>query len=183
MSHPASVSISEDAGIVFGSGAYAPKANASNDFGEVSPEAVITLAHLESYTARQSRKIDLGSDAGHYVVMAAIETGGSAPEKKGVVEFYWAPSAFPAAGRGNPGGIDGRDSRFNGYSGGDVIMALQHLELIGVMPLDCVTRTIQVAYLGIFAARMRYGSLVVFNKSSAALEQDDTEMAVVFRPV
>ena len=47
MSHPASVSISEDAGIVFGSGAYAPKANAGNDFGKVSPEAVITLAQLE----------------------------------------------------------------------------------------------------------------------------------------
>lgn len=175
--------VSEDGAIVFGSNAYAPKANATNDFGKVCLGAEISLAFLESFSARQSRKIDLGIATGHYVVMAAIETGSSAPEKDGIIEFYWAPSAFPAAERGNPGGVDGRDSRFNGYSGGDLGVALRHLDLIGVMPLDGVARTIQVASLGVFATTMRYGSLVIFNKSSAALEQDDTEMAVVFRPV
>lgn len=179
----ATQSVPDSAAIVFGTKAYSPKANASNDFGTVTPAAELNLAWLAAQKARQSNKIDLGSDTGHYVVIAAIEVGGSAPDPGGTIDFYWAPSAFPEASRGNPGGVVGRDSPFNGYSGGDVSLAVQHLQFIGGMPVDRVAKTIQVAYIGIVAPALRYGSLVVFNNSSAALEQDGVEMAVVLLPV
>lgn len=175
-------SVQENMAIVFGTRAYSPKPHAINDFGKVTPNAEINLAWLGARAARQSNKIDLGSETGHYVVMASIETSGTVPSQDGAIEFYWAPSAFPDANRGNPGGVIGRDSPFNGYSGGDVSMAVQHLQFIGGMPVDRVAKTIQVAYLGTLGATLRYGSLVVFNNSSAALEQDGVEMAVVFLP-
>lgn len=159
-------------------------ATAANDLEQGTPTDVqLSLASVADDAARQSAKFDLGATrAGYYSVVAAIEFAAT-PTAGEIVEFYvaWSPDA--TAANGNPGGCSGSDAAFTGYSS-NLDDSLKQLDLVGVMTTTVqATTTVQIAAVGGFVPKERYGCLVVVNRSGAALHSDDVESHIVFNEV
>ena len=161
---------------------FNPAAGTSLEFGAPT-DCQIILAALADGAARQSVKVDLGTErAQAYKVRAAFEMAAT-PTTGDVIELYWAPSSSSTAAYGNPANVTGADAAYAGYSANLGASVLQ-LDMIGVFVCTVeTTATVQVAEIGIFQPTERYGSLVVKNESAAAFHSDDVECHVVFDPI
>lgn len=158
---------------------------AANDLEQGTPTDVqLALASVANDAARQSAKFDFGATrADRYSCMAALEFAASGLTAGEIVAFYLAPSPDGTAANGNPGGASGSDAAYAGYSS-NLDDSLQQLDWIGsFIVTGQATTTIQIATVGVFSPPERYGSLIVVNRSGAALHTDDVEMHVVFNPI
>jgi len=171
--------------IVFADHAGDFSPTAANDLQQGTPTDVeMDMASVANDAARQSVKVDLGATrAAQYSVVAALEFAASGLTAGNVVEFYWAASPDATAANGNPGGVSGSNAAYSGYSS-NLDDSLRQLELIGIFVVTGqATTTVQVSDIGRFSPRERYGSLVMVNRSGAAMHTDDVEMHVALTPV
>lgn len=165
---------------------FAP--TAANDLrkttdGSQETDCQIIIESVANNAARQSAKVDLGANrAEWYAVKAALEFAAT-PTAGNTVELWWFPSHSATAGTGNAGGVSGSDSAYTGYSSNLAASVLQG-KLIGIFICTAqITTTVQIAECGVFAPTGRYGSLVVYNKSGAAMHSDSVEHNIVFDPI
>lgn len=151
--------------------------------GSFETDCQIVLESVSNNAARQSAKVDLGDNrAVRYAVRAAFEIAAT-PTAGNVIELWWAPSSSSSAANRNPGGVSGSDSAYSGYSS-NLDASIKQLVYIGDFVCTAqATGTVQVAEVGFVAPRERYGTLVVYNKSGAALHSDSAEINVVFDPI
>lgn len=151
-------------------------------------DAAITLASLAngngtSTGARQCVKLDLGaSRAPFYRVKASFEIAAT-PTAGATIDLYWAPSESATAGTDNPGNVSGTDAAYTGYSN-NISASVKHLLYIGSFICTAqATTTVQYGEVGRFSPPSRYGSLVVYNASGAALHSTDTNQAISLIPI
>jgi hypothetical protein len=146
-------------------------------------DAAITLTSVGNNAARQSVKLDLGATrAAAYAVWAGFEIAAT-PTAGNPIEIWWAPSPSASAGTDEVGNIAGTDSAYSGYSSN---LAASVPQLVFVGNFVCTaqaTATVQKGFVGIFCPPTRYGTLVVYNKSGAALHSSATNMFVQFVPI
>lgn len=164
-------------------GDFAPTAARSLEVGTPT-DCQLSLTGVATAAARQSAKVDLGAKrALRYAVRATIEFAAT-PTAGNVLELYWAPSGSATAANANSGGASGADAAYTGDSS-NLAAAVKQLELIGILICTEVATAegIQTSECGIFVPTERYGSLVVYNKSGAAIHSDDQECHVVFDPI
>jgi hypothetical protein len=147
-------------------------------------DAAITLASLASNSARQSAKLDLGSSrAPIFGVKADVEIGAT-PTAGNTIDLYWAPSTSGTASIDNPGNISGSDAVYSGYASNNIDASLRQLFFIGSFVCTSQsTPVVQKAFVGMFTSPSRYGSLVVYNRSGAAIHSSDSNTNIVFMPV
>ena len=146
-------------------------------------DAAITLTSVANNAARQAAKLDLGATrAAAYNVSADFEIAAT-PTAGATIELWWAPSSSATAGTDNPGGIGGTDSAYTGYSS-NLAASVVQLQFIGNFVCTAqATATVQKAFVGVLCPTMRYGTLVVYNKSGAALHSSATNMQIVLTPI
>lgn len=146
-------------------------------------DATITLTSVANNAARQAAKLDLGATrAAAYNVSADFEIAAT-PTAGATIELWWAPSSSATAGTSNPGGIGGTDSAYSGYSS-NLAASVVQLQFIGNFVCTAqATSTVQKAFVGVLCPTMRYGTLVVYNKSGAALHSAATNMQIVLTPI
>jgi hypothetical protein len=146
-------------------------------------DAAITLASLANNAARQSVKLDLGATrAERYLVKATFEIAAT-PTAGNVIDLYWAPSTSATAGTDNPANATGTDAAYAGYSA-NLDASVKQLAYIGSFVCTAqAIATVQAAIVGMFAPQLRYGSLVVHNKSGAALHSTETNQAITLIPI
>lgn len=173
--------------IVFADHAGDFSPTAAYDLQQGTPTDVeLALASVANDAARQSDKTDLGATrAAKYTCMAAIEFAASGLTAGEIVEFYWAPSpeSTGSAGNANPGGVSGSDSAYAGYSA-NLDASLKQLDYFGSLVVTGqATTDVQVAFVGELVPTERYGTLVLVNRSGAAIHTDDVECHVVLTPV
>lgn len=147
-------------------------------------DAAITLASLASASARQSAKIDLGSTrAPIFGVKADIEIGAT-PTAGNTIDLYWAPSNSGTASIDNPGNVSGSDAVYSGYASNNIDASVRQLFFIGSFVCTSqATPVVQRAFVGMFTPPTRYGSLIVHNRSGAAIHSSDANTNIVFMPV
>lgn len=182
MALPDNILVQTGAAIVFADTTdHAPGATASNNLGTRTDQ--IDLTGLADGAARQSDKVDLGATrAEEYEVIAALEIAAT-PTAGDVVEFWWAPSPSATAGQAEVGGVAGADGAYAGYSSNMAASILQ-LQFIGEFVCTAqATGTVQVARVGSFRPKHRYGTLVVRNESGTAFHSDAVEMSVLLSPL
>ncbi|RJO60319.1 MAG: hypothetical protein C4542_09515 [Dehalococcoidia bacterium] len=150
--------------------------------GSQELDCQISLASLADAAARQSTKVDLGTNRAElYAVRAAFEIAAT-PTAGDLIELYWAPSPSGTAANANPGGVVGADSAYSG--GGTLANGVRQLIHIGNFVCTAeATATVQVCEVGVFAPTERYGTLIVKNESNAAFHSDDVECHVVLDPI
>lgn len=163
-------------------GDFGPAAANSLEFGTPT-DVQLSLASVGDTAARQSAKVDLGTERAQiYKVRAALEFAAT-PGLGDVVELYWAPSSSSSATYGNAAGISGSDAAYTGQAS-NLAISVKQLDSIGVFVCSAQpTSTVQIAEIGLFQPSERYGSLVVKNESAAAFHSDDVECHVVFDPI
>lgn len=164
-------------------GDFAPAA--ANNLEHGTPiDGQISLTGVANNAARQSAKVDLGANRAQAYGFAAALEFAATPTAGAVVELWWAGSPAATAGNANPGGVSGTDAAYTGYSA-NLDASLQQLQLIGLFICTAqATATVQqVTRVGLLVPRFRYGSLIVYNKSGAAIHSDDVECHVVATPV
>ena len=151
--------------------------------GSQETDCQLSMASVANNAARQSAKVDLGSvRAQAYALRAALEFAAT-PTAGNTVEFYWAPSQSATAGNGNPANASGSDAAYSGYSS-NLDASVKQLIFIGSMIVTAqATATVQVAEAGMLVPTERYGSLIVYNKSGAAIHSDDVECNIVLDPI
>lgn len=144
--------------------------------------AQLDLTGVADDAAAQSDKVDLGATrAEEFDVTAALENAAT-PTAGEVSEFYWAPSPSGTAGTANPGGVSGAAGAYTGYSS-NVEASLKQLQFIGdFVHTAQATGTVQIARVGSFRPKHRYGSLVIRNRSGSAYHSDAVEMSVLVSP-
>ena len=131
-----------------------------------------------------SAKIDLGALwAPAYLGRAAIEFAAT-PVAGQTVELWWAGSDSATAGTNNPGGVLGTDAAYTGYSSNNGASILQ-CTFVGTMVVTAqATTTKQVAVIaGLLRPKLRYGSLLVWNRSGAAVHSAVVNTHIVFDPI
>lgn len=155
----------------------------SKVFKSSGGDAAITLASLANGSARQSVKLDLGSTRAQiYAVKADFEIAAT-PTAGNTIDLYWAPSTSSTAGTDNPGSISGTDAAYSGYSS-NLAASLKQLVFIGSFVCTAqATSTVQKAFVAMFVPPARYGSLVVYNQSGAALHSSNTNINITFMPM
>ena len=146
----------------------------------------IDLTSVANAAARQSEKVDLGGGNAYWAeeweVTAAFEIAAT-PTAGNVISLYWAPSISSTAANSNPGNTTGSDAAYSGYSS-NISDSVKQLQFIGDFVCTAqATATVQMGRVGSFRPKERYGSLVVFNNSGAALHSDAVEMGVRLEPV
>lgn len=180
MALPDNILVQNGTAIVFADTTdHSPAAN--NNLG--TRTAQIDLTGVADGAARQSDKVDLGATRAEvYEVEAAIEIAAT-PTAGDVIEFWWAPSPNSSAAVANPGGVAGADAAYAGYSA-NMAAAIKQLQFIGDFVCTAqATGTVQVARVGAFRPKHRYGTLVVRNESGAALHSDAVECSVLLSPL
>ena len=146
-------------------------------------DAAITLASLSNAGGRQSVKLDLGATIASTIAVKADFEIAATPTAGATIDLYWAPSSSATAGTDNPGGVNGTDSNYTGYSSNVAASAQQLIFLGSFICTSQATSTVQKMIIGVFRPTNRYGSLVVVNNSGAALHSSDTNMNVTFTPL
>jgi len=157
---------------------------AANDLQYSTPTTCqLSLASVADDAARQSTKVDLGEHrAASYKVRAAIEIAAT-PTAGDIIEMYWAPSPSSTAANANAANVTGADGAYAGYSA-NLADSVKQLDFIGSFVCTVqATANVQVAEIGILMPTERYGSLIVINRSGAAIHSDDVECHVVFDPL
>lgn len=169
---------------IFRSGAYVPTGN--NVLTEaVSPTGVSFSMNaggsgIAVDGARGSAKVDLLTNRPLWIDCWAAVEWFSAVAAGGFLGLWWSPSASSTAAAGNPGRPSGADSDYTGDGGGTVDESVLQMQRIGTFKTTSFIG-VQMSYVGSFSPRSRWGTLVMVNKSSAALcSTDDIESAVLF---
>lgn len=146
-------------------------------------DAAITMTSVANNAARQSVKLDLGaSRTPLYSVKASFEIAAT-PTAGNTIELYWAPSSSSSAGTDNPGNVSGTDAAYTGYSS-NIADSVKQLQFIGSFVCTAqATATVQSGFVGRFKPADRYGSLVVFNKSGAAMHSSATNISITLTPI
>jgi hypothetical protein len=168
------------------------KNGTAKTFKSSGGDSAITLASVANAAARQSVKLDLGTEtsvgsgvfvrAELYAVKAAFEIAAT-PTAGNTIDLYWAPSSSATAGIDNPGNVSGADAAYTGYSA-NLTAAIKQLMLIGSFVCTTqATANVQKGFVGVFSPPSRWGSLVVVNNSGAALHSSDANMEVVMTPI
>jgi len=165
----------------FQSSSYSPTGN--NDLSDGSPTVVDLSLGLTGGVAdgaaMNSDQVDLGAVRPHeFTLIAAIEFFAAVAAGK-TIDFYWSPSANSSVGVGNPGDPDGVDGDYTGDGGGTVAETVLQMIWIGsFVTTDLVG--VQKAIVGTFAPKLRYGQLVVVNRSGATIcGTDDIETSIL----
>ena len=170
----------------FQSGVYVPTGN--NDLSSGTPTVVdFTLDEggtgLADTAAINSDQVDLGTILPLWIdVSAALEwfaavTGGNA------LQFYWAASANSGVGIGNPGGVDGIDGLYTGAGDGgkDEEGVVNMIPIVSFITETHTAGHVQIADVGGFKPKRRFGQLIVVNNSGTLLcGTDDIESSVLF---
>ncbi len=143
----------------------------------------LDLTGLASGAARQSDIIDLGENrAARHTVRPCLEMD-VAVIAGSVVSLHWAPSPSATPATANPGGVSGSDSAYTGYSS-NLAESIGQLQPIAPMFMTPQIAPIaQQAAIGTFESDHRYGSLVVYNETDQAFEDDAIEMSVLIEPI
>lgn len=167
---------------LFRSGVYDPTGTNALTDGSATP-VNLTLDEggtgLSAGAAVNSDQIDLGATRPEWIdVKAALEWFASVPAGD-VVSMYWSGSANSNAAAGNPGQPDGVDGLYSG-DGSTVEEAVRQMQFIGNFISNGKTG-VQIAYVGGFPPRYRYGQIIVFNETATLLcGNNDVESAVLF---
>ncbi len=131
--------------------------------------------------SRESVKADMLLDAAHmpqrWAVLCAFEHG-DAPTAGDTVDVYWAASPHATAATQNPYLITGADAEIATPSAS----FLGQLQFIGSVPLTAVADVVHQKTF-ITTIPLRYGSVLVFNNSSAAFEASANKCQVAFIPL
>ncbi len=171
--------------LIFRSSVYSP--TAINNIDVASSTTVdLTLdeggSGLAVSAAVNSDQVDLGATrAPSYSVLAAIEwfvavTAGDP------VDFWWSPSNNATVTDGNPGLPDGVDGLY-APSGFTVPEGIIQMQYVG-SHINNGEIGVQLAVVGEFSPRERYGQLIVVNNSDAIIcGTDDIESAIVMTPL
>ena len=165
----------------FQSSSYVPTGN--NDLSSGSPTTVdFSMAGgsgIANTEAMNSDLVDLGATRPQWLdVIAALEWF-AAVSAGNLVEFYWSPSANSAVAAGNPGRPDGVDGDWTGDGGGTVAETKKQLQHIGNF-ITTDLQGVQIAYVGGFRPRFRYGQLIIVNNSGTTIcATDDIESSVL----
>lgn len=163
----------------FQSASYVP--TGVSDLSSGTPTVVdLTLSSIAAAAAVNSDQVDLGATLPQVIdVTAAIEWF-AAVTAGGLVDFYWSPSNNSSVSAGNPGKPDGVDGAYTGDGGGTVAESVPQMDWIGSMVVTDLVG-VQIAYIGAFEPRHRYGQLIVVNNTSTTLcGTDDIESSVLF---
>lgn len=166
----------------FQSSSYSP--TAANDLSSGTPTVVdLSLgggSGMAATEAMNSDQVDLGATLPLFIdVFAAIEWF-AAVTAGGTVDFYWSASSNSVVTDGNPGKPDGVDGDYTGDGGGTVAESVPQMLPIGSMVVTDLAG-VQIAQVGTFVPRQRYGQLIVVNNTSTTLcGTDDIESSVLF---
>ncbi len=146
-------------------------------------EIELDLLDLTDGAAEQSAKADLGAvRASRYVVTCCIEYAVAAPTTATLVEFYWAASVQATAANGNPVYTTGVVGAYTGTPA-TLVEGIAQLQLIGVLVVSA-DNEFQIADVGVFSPKHRYGNLVVKNETGQTIcDTDIIETAVVMTPI
>jgi hypothetical protein len=175
--------------ICFGDHAGDFSPTAANDLrkttdGTQETDAQMAVASLANGSYIQTAKVDLGANwAREYEVRAAMEFAAT-PTAGNACLMWWAPSQSSTAATANPGNVSGSAASYAGYSS-NAAASVKHLgNPIGrFITTAQATTTVQVAVCGRFRPAHRYGSLVFYNGSGAAIHSDDVECHIVLDPI
>lgn len=144
----------------------------------------IDLTGLGINAYRQSVKFDFGaSRARDWKCRAAFEPT-SAPTAGGIVPVYLGLSDSATAANNNPANLSGADGAYVGYgaASADADESVGQLIFIGHISVSADS-DIMIGEVGIFTPWLRYGMIVVGNKTSVAFAADAIEMSVHLVPV
>ncbi len=146
-------------------------------------EVELDLLDLLNGAAEQSAKADLGAvRASRYVVTCCIEYQVAAPTTATLVEFYWSASGQATAANGNPGYATGVVGAYTGTPG-TLVEGIAQLQFLGSLVVSADLE-FQIADIGVFSPKHRYGSLIVKNETGQTIcDTDIIETAVVFTPI
>ncbi len=155
------------------------------NFIEVGTPTDVELSLLDVVdgAAVQSTKADLGAvRAARYVVTCCLEFQITAPTTETLVEFYWSASGQATAANGNPGYATGADGAYTGTPA-TLVEGIAQLQFIGSLSVT-TDLEFQIADIGVFSPKHRYGSLIVKNETGQPLcDTDIIESAVVLTPI
>ena len=146
-------------------------------------EVEMSLLDLVDGAAVQSTKADLGAvRAARYVVTPCIEYQVAAPTTATLVEFYWSASGQATAANGNPGYATGADGAYTGTPA-TLVEGIAQLQYLGQLVVSADIE-FQIADIGVFSPKHRYGSLIVKNETGQTIcDTDIIESAVVLTPI
>jgi len=155
----------------------------AGDLGSCGTEQ-ISLASLAAAGARQSDKIDFGTNRAQLWVMYTAIEFDIAPTSLDLVEHYIGFSPSATAGTANPGGLSGSDAAYTGTAGDSLADSVAQLTFMGsLIATSDASTVVQFQKLNIFKTPLRYGSVVVRNSADQAFEGDDVEMAILIIPL
>lgn len=155
---------------------------AANDLRTGTPTNVqLSMASVADGAARQAAQADFGATrAAQYMLRAAFELAAT-PTAGDAIELYMAWT--DNTGVGWAGGVSDGDAAYSGYSS-NLDASVKQLDYLGSFICTAqATATVQVADIGVFSPKARYGTLVVKNESAAAIHSDDVECHVVATPI
>lgn len=165
----------------FQSSSYSP--TGTNDLSTGTPTVIDLTQGLTSGIpvdgAMNSDQVDLGVTRPTDWLFIAAEEFFVAVAVGGRIEFYWSPSANSNAGDGNPGNPDGVDGDYTGDGGGTVDESVIQMIRIGsLITTDLIG--VQKGVIGVLSTTLRFGQLVIVNKTSAIVcGTDDIETSVL----
>lgn len=144
-------------------------------------DAAITVTSLANAAARQAVKLDFGATIAALVALQATSDLAATPTAGNTIDFYISWSDSGTAGTGNTGGASGTDAPYTGIAS-NLAASLKLLDYIGsqIVTADVAA---QVAHVGTFRPKARYGCLIMVNNSGAAFVANTTNSQYVFRPL
>jgi len=139
------------------------------------------LGGLANAGAAQGAKGDLGElRARNYAVRVGVELDIDL-SAAGTVDVYWSASSHPQSGKGNTGGASGLAEAYTVSA----ICLLEHLQLIGVLPMPatCDDDIVYQGIAGIFTPSERYGMPILVNNSTQAFQANGSRIYVSIVPM
>lgn len=153
------------------------------NFKHSGGDAAITLASLANGSYRQSAKIDLGATfPEEYRVSASLEFGAT-PTSGARCDVYWVPSSDADAGDDNAAAASGTNASYTGYSSNPAAAVLQAVFLGSFVCTAQATGTVQRGEIASFYPKSRYGSIIYFNNSGAAMHSTNDNQCITFTPI
>lgn len=146
-------------------------------------DAAISLSSVANAAARQAVKLDFGATRARRYLLIFEGEFAATPTALNPVELYMGWSNSGTAGTDNPAGLSGTDAAYTGQSS-NLDVSVKQLAYLGDATVSALaTATVQRIIVGYIEAPMRYGCLVVYNKSGAAFHSSNTNNAIRFVPI
>lgn len=154
----------------------------AGDLGSCTDQ--ISMASVAASAARQSAKLDFGTNRAQLWAMYTAMEFDVAPASGGAVDHYLAFSTSGTAGTANPGGTSGADAAYTGTSGDSLEDSLKQLLFVGsLVATSDIAPTVQFQQVGIFKTPLQFANLAIVNLANQALEGDDIEMGILIIPL